>query len=101
MKNRCFRIQLSGITRMTPEVMTAFEMLETAMRNARRVDFTFSTIEDDTTRFYYEDAPYFTAEVEIQNDPNPRDDLVYDSYDEAIDARDAYDAKHQNVLAAE
>jgi len=101
MKNRYFKIQLSGITRMTPEVMTAFEMLETAMKNARKVNFTFSTIEDDITRFYYEDTPYFTAEVEIENNPDPEDEIVYDSYDEAIDARNAYDAKHQNVLAAE
>lgn len=99
MKNHHFKVKIEGYLPMTPEVYDAINVIESSLSDYQILDWAYSLCHEDYTRFYYTSPQNRPIQLELKkiNPQNPRTH-VYSSYEEAVAARDEYDAQQKQLL---
>jgi|DEB0MinimDraft_3_1074331.scaffolds.fasta_scaffold00019_21 hypothetical protein len=90
------KIRIDGNIEFTPENVALLNKIEASMISKEEVDYTFSQTKSDTTQFWYKDEMrqnYVNYRVIDLESIVPKGETLYESYQDAIKARDEYDAK--------
>lgn len=99
MKNRKIKLQADLILPCTPEILATLDLIETTASDIKVVDYTYSLISEDYTRFYYIDNPHLSFKLDFYKEQSPEDEYIYETLKVAEAARDDYDKQNQPIAA--